>query len=292
MGEWLAEIWSAVVGFVSMLELSDLLDILIVGFLIYKTIQILRETRAVQLVKGIVIFAAVYFGARIFRLDTLSFILNIVVNYGVIALIIVFQPELRSVLEKLGRNKLFSKFIRPGAAVGDETANRTSLKQLIRAVVSMSRARTGALIVFEMETMLGDIINTGTVLNADIRQDLIQNIFFNKAPLHDGAMVIRGFRIHAAGCFLPLSQNHDISRDLGTRHRAALGITENSDALALVVSEETGSISIMHNGQMTRDLTEEDLTIILEQYLLTAEDEIKPINLKSFLTRKKNDREQ
>lgn len=287
MKEWFANLWEAIVGFVSMLEFTDLLDIAIVGFLIYKAIQLLRETRAVQLVKGIAVFAAVYVAARALHLDTLSFILNIVVNYGVIALIIVFQPELRNVLEKLGRNKLFSKFFRVDANKETETENRYAIKQLVRAVLSMSRTRTGALIVFEMETRLGDIINTGTVINADMKQDLIQNIFYNKAPLHDGAMIIRGFRIYAAGCFLPLSQNHDISRDLGTRHRAALGISENSDALALVVSEETGIVSLMHNGQMTRNLGEEDLTIVLEKYLLKDEEEAKP-SIISLINRKKN----
>lgn len=285
MQQWLSSVWSAIIGFIATLEITDLLDILIVGFLIYKAIHLLRETRAVQLVKGIVIFALAYALARILRLDTLSFLLNIVVNYGVIALIIVFQPELRSMLEKMGRNKFFSKIIRGDVSKDDLTDNRAALGQIVRAVMTMSRSRTGALIVFEMETMLGDIINTGTVVNADVGQDLIRNIFFNKAPLHDGAMIIRRFRIHAAGCFLPLSQNHDISRDLGTRHRAALGISENSDALALVVSEETGTISLMHNGQMTRDLSEEDLTIVLEQYLLSADETVKPVSIKSLLGR-------
>ena len=285
MKEWLAGIWSSIVGFVSTLGPSDLLDILIVAFLIYKAIHLLRETRAMQLVKGLALFAVVYIAARLLQLDTLSFILNIVVNYGVIALIIVFQPELRSALEKMGRNKLFSKLVRGSSAGEDMTDQRAALTQIIRATMSMSRSRTGALMVFEMETMLGDIVNTGTVINADIRQDMIRNIFFNKAPLHDGALIIRNFRLHAAGCFLPLSQNHDISRDLGTRHRAALGISEVSDALALVVSEETGTVSVMHNGQMTRDLTEEDLTIILEQYLLPADENAKPANIKALIGR-------
>lgn len=288
MAEWFSDVWNAVIGFVSMLGIRDLLDILIVGFLIYKAGNLLRETRAVQLVKGIVIFVAMYVAAKLLELDTLSFVLSIVVNYGAIALIIVFQPELRSMLEKVGRNKIFSKLMRGEGGEEAESEHRAALKQLICAVMNMSRTRTGALIVFEMQTMLGDIINTGTVINADIKQDLIQNIFFNKAPLHDGAVIIRNFRLHAAGCFLPLSQNHDISRDLGTRHRAALGISENSDALALVVSEETGIISVMHNGQMTRDLGEEDLSIILEKYLLTAEDDAKPVNIKALLSRKKN----
>lgn len=287
MKEWLLNLWNAVVGFVSMVELTDILDIVIVGFLIYKAIQIFRETRAVQLVKGIAVFTAVYVVARAFHLDTLSFILNIVVNYGVIALIIVFQPELRNVLDKLGRNKLFNKFFRVDATGETETENRFAIKQLVRSVMNMSRTHTGALIVIEMETRLGDVINTGTVINADVMQDLIQNIFYNKAPLHDGAMIIRNFRIHAAGCFLPLSQNHDISRDLGTRHRAALGISEISDAIAIVVSEETGTVSIMHNGQMTRNLSEEDLSIVLEKYLIKNEDEVKP-SIKTLLSRKKN----
>lgn len=283
MGEWWQGVWSSVVGFFSTLGISDLLDVLIVAFLIYKAIHLLRETRGMQLVKGLALFAVVYIAARSLELRTLSFLLNIVVNYGAIALIIVFQPELRNVLEKMGRNKLFSKIIRNADTV-DETEQRACVAQLVRAAVSMSRTRTGALIVFEMQTKLGDIVNTGTVINADIKQDMIRNIFFNKAPLHDGAVIVRDFRLYAAGCFLPLSQNHNISRDLGTRHRAALGITEVSDALSLVVSEETGTISIMHNGQMTRDLSEEDLTVVLEQYLLPADENGRP-SVKSILER-------
>lgn len=285
MKEWLGSVWSSVVGFVSTLGFSDLLDLLIVAFLIYKAIHLLRETRAMQLVKGLALFAVVYIAARLLQLDTLSFILNIVVNYGVIALIIVFQPELRSALEKMGRNKLFSKIIRGNASEEDTTDRRAALKQVVRAVMTMSRTRTGALIVFEMETMLGDIVNTGTVINADIKADMIRNIFFNKAPLHDGALIVRKFRLHAAGCFLPLSQNHDISRDLGTRHRAALGISEVSDALAVVVSEETGIVSVMHNGQMTRELNEDDLTVVLEQYLLPADESAAQANIKALIGR-------
>ena len=285
MKEWLGSVWSSVVGFVSTLGFSDLLDLLIVAFLIYKAIHLLRETRAMQLVKGLALFAVVYIAARLLQLDTLSFILNIVVNYGVIALIIVFQPELRSALEKMGRNKLFSKIIRGNASEEDTTDRRAALKQVVRAVMTMSRTRTGALIVFEMETMLGDIVNTGTVINADIKADMIRNIFFNKAPLHDGALIVRKFRLHAAGCFLPLSQNHDISRDLGTRHRAALGISEVSDALAVVVSEETGIVSVMHNGQMTRELNEDDLTVVLEQYLLPADENAAQANIKALIGR-------
>ena len=283
MQEWFARVWEVIVGFVSTLDFFDLLDILIVGLLIYKAIDLLRETRAVQLIKGIVIFGAVYAVSSLLHLDTLSFVLNIIVNYGAIALIIVFQPELRSMLEKIGRNKLFSKIVRGEVSEEQTTEHRAAVMQAVRACENMSRTHTGALIVFEMQTKLGEIINTGTVINADIKQDLVQNIFYNKAPLHDGAMVIRDFRIHAAGCFLPLSQNHDISRELGTRHRAALGISEISDALAVVVSEETGKISVMHNGQLTRDISVEDLIIVLEQYLLSNEDDIKSINLKTLL---------
>ena len=288
MQEWFARIWNIIIGFISTLDFFDFLDIFIVGLIIYKAIDILRETRAASLAKGIVIFGAFYAAARLLHLDTLSFVLNIVVNYAVIALIIVFQPELRSMLEKMGRNKFISKIVRGELTDDQATEHRTAVNQVLRACMNMSRTRTGALIVFEMETKLGEIINTGTVINADIRQDLIQNIFYNKAPLHDGAMIIRDFRIYAAGCFLPLSQNHDISRELGTRHRAALGISENSDALAVVVSEETGKISVMHNGQLTRDLSEDDLEMVFERYLLVNEEEKKSFNLKSLFSKIKN----
>ncbi len=281
MAEFFGNIFNSIVGFVSTLRFTDLIDIIVVAFIIYNVSKFVKETRAEQLIKGLVIFGVIYLVASLLSLKALKFILDIVVQYGVIALIVMFQPELRRILEQIGRNRISRFFTKDGFEhnISDE---RQALAQIVKAVFAMSKERVGALIVFERETKLGEIINTGTVINADATEDLIQNIFFNKAPLHDGAMIIRNFRIQAAGCFLPLSQNYQISRDLGTRHRAALGISENSDALAVVVSEETGIVSLTRNGKLERDLDSATLTDILEKLFIPE-----PIEKKSFFKFKK-----
>ncbi len=282
MQQFFTDLINTVTGFLSTLRINDLVDVLIVAFIIYKVIHLVRETRAEQLIKGLFLIAVVYFAATVFRLSTLSFLMNMLVNYGVIALIVVFQPELRRALEKMGRSRI-SKLV-ANRDVGEEELEqrRAALGEIARAAQNMSKSRTGALIVFERETKLGEIINTGTVVNADPKTDLIENIFYPKAPLHDGAMIIRDFRVHSAGCFLPLSQNYEISRELGTRHRAALGISENSDAVALVVSEETGTISIAHNGRLARGVDGAALTSVLEKLLLGE----MPVKLKGFLAKR------
>ncbi len=281
MAEFFGNLFNSIVGFVSTLRFTDLIDIIVVAFIIYNVSKFVKETRAEQLIKGLVIFGVIYLVASLLSLKALKFILDIVVQYGVIALIVMFQPELRRILEQIGRNRISRFFTKDGFEhnISDE---RQALAQIVKAVFAMSKERVGALIVFERETKLGEIINTGTVINADATEDLIQNIFFNKAPLHDGAMIIRNFRIQAAGCFLPLSQNYQISRDLGTRHRAALGISENSDALAVVVSEETGIVSLTRNGKLERDLDSATLTDILEKLFIPE-----PIEKKSFFKFKK-----
>lgn len=219
----------------------DGLDILLMAFLIYKAIKIVSETRAGQLVKGIALLALVFFVSSILQLKTLNFILTNIFQIGVIALIIVFQPEMRRALEKLGRTQVNGLSVFSSNDATEEMEKiQILIHSVVEAMVSLSAEKVGCYIVFERKTKLGEIIKTGTIVDSAPSTPLIGNIFFKNSPLHDGAMIIREGRIYAAGCVLPLSDNDQISRQLGTRHRAALGMSENSDALVVVCSEETG----------------------------------------------------
>jgi len=258
-----------IVSILSTVSVFDILDILIVAFLIYKCVQLVRETRAEQLVKGILLLILVYYLSVILGLRALTFIMVNIVQFGVLALIVVFQPELRNALEHLGRSNLSRfNFFRFDSSDTDVQNNKEAIYAVCDATQNLQKNRIGALILFEKHTKLGDIIRTGTLINADISPELIENIFYPKAPLHDGAMILRNGRVHAAGCFLPLSQNQQISRELGTRHRAALGISENSDSIVVVVSEETGGITLAQNGVLKRNLTIETLRYALEKDLI------------------------
>lgn len=229
--------------------ITDILDVLIVAFLAYKVLGFIRETRAEQLAKGILVFFLATFGSYVFNLYTLHYILSNMLQVGLIALVVIFQPELRRALEHLGRSKITTVF---------SQVNKDEAKQMIgefvRAIESMSASRTGALIVIERETLLNDIVETGTIIDARVSEQMIGNIFYEGSPLHDGALIVRGDRLYAAGCVLPLTQNKGLNKELGTRHRAGIGITENSDALTLIVSEETGVVSIAQDGKLTRFL--------------------------------------
>ncbi len=226
----------------------DIIDILLMAYIIYKAIGFMRESRAGQLAKGLIILFIIYFIANWWKLTTLKWVLSRFVDYIIIAVAIIFQPELRRILERMGHTKLVG-------TQGDLTDDplEDCIDKVCRAAGSMQESRIGALIVFERSTQLGEIIATGTVINADPSVSMVGNIFFPKSPLHDGALIIRDGRLYAAGCILPLTQREDISSQLGTRHRAAIGMTENSDAVVLVVSEETGIISIVSNGKITRN---------------------------------------
>lgn len=226
--------------------ITDVIDILIVAFVVYKVLGFIRETRAEQLIKGLLILVAATFLADAFDLYTISWILNGTLTLGVIALVIVFQPELRRGLEYVGR----SKIVKSPFGQFDKEKAKLIVSSFTKAIDEFSKCKTGALIVVERETALSDVAETGTILNALVSTELLGNIFYEGAPLHDGAVIIRGDRVMAAGCVLPLTQNNQLSSELGTRHRAALGITENSDALVLVVSEETGIISMADNGKL------------------------------------------
>ncbi|MGN1333838.1 MAG: diadenylate cyclase CdaA [Anaerovoracaceae bacterium] len=234
---------------VSGIGFTDILDILIVTFIIYKLLHFIRETRAEQLAKGLLLLMVATLLSKVLQLYTLHWILSGVMTVGLIAVVVIFQPELRRGLEYLGRSK-FSNVL---SEVDKEEA-KYMVGQLVEAVDSMSASHTGALIVIEREISLNDIAETGTIIDAAISAQMIGNIFYEGAPLHDGALIIRGSRIHAAGCVLPLTQNKNLNKELGTRHRAGIGITENSDALVIIVSEETGIISLAQNGKLTRFL--------------------------------------
>ena len=236
----------------------------------------MRETRAEQLVKGILILLLAFAVSSIFNLKMLNTLFVSFFQFSVLAVLIVFQPELRSALEHIGRSKI-GKYWTGLASSGVEEEQIKRIRKCINSVVEVAskfqKSKTGALIVFERTTKLGEIIDTGTVIDADPSVELIGNIFFNKAPLHDGAMIIRNGKLHAAGCILPLTKNNDISTDLGTRHRAGLGISENSDAIVVIVSEETGTISMVRNGIITRNYTRETLSMALEEELIPKEPE-------------------
>ncbi len=235
---------------VSSIGVNDVLDILIVAFIAYKVLGFIRDTRAQQLVKGLLVLFATFFLSDILNLYALNWILRGTMTMGIIALVVVFQPELRRGLEYVGR----SKIVKAPFGQMDKEKAKALTDEFVKAVDEFSASKTGALIILERETALADIAETGTELNADISAQLLGNIFYEGAPLHDGAAIIRGDKIFAAGCVLPLTQNKNLNKSLGTRHRAGIGITENSDAIALIVSEETGIISMAIDGKLTRFL--------------------------------------
>lgn len=251
---------------ISNIGVNDVLDILIVAFLFYKLLGFIRETRAEQLAKGLLVLVVVALAARWLHLYTLQWILSNLVNVGLIAVVIIFQPELRRLLENLGRNKLISNF----AGIDLEEAEEITV-EIREALLSMSKSRTGALIVFERETSLTDIVETGTLIQAGISREMIGNIFYEGAPLHDGALIVRGDKLWAAGCVLPLTEDKKLSKELGTRHRAGIGITENSDALVFIVSEETGIISKAEDGRLERMLTASRIDELLKSIYIAPE---------------------
>ncbi len=251
-------------GLFSQIRIIDIIDIAVVAFVLYKILQFIQETRAEQLVKGLAFILIVTKISQWLGLYTIHWILQNTMTLGMIALIIVFQPEMRRALEYLGRGKFLSKsFTEIDKGVAQEITS-----EIIKAITYFTRHNVGALIIIERETGIGDIIETGTKLNAEISEELLINIFNVNAPLHDGAVIIRGKAIFAAGCVLPLSQNKNLSKELGTRHRAGIGITESSDAVALIVSEETGAISVCIDGKLSRFLDIKSVErILLNIYL-------------------------
>lgn len=246
-------VWNQFVYTISNVRVFDIIDILIIAYIVYKAIEFLRETRAGQLVKGIVFLLALYAFSIAFELAVLRWLLSAVFGSAIVAIAIIFQPELRRLLERVGQTRIGN--LQSGGDESEEILN--SVDKICKAAGQMQKTKTGALIVFERKTQLGEIINTGTVVDAAVSESLVNNIFYPKSPLHDGAVIVRDGRICAASCILPLTQSTVFSSQLGTRHRAAIGMTENSDAIVLIVSEETGTISIAFNGQITRNYTVE-----------------------------------
>lgn len=297
MAAFFGNIWENILTFFKMIfaafadiRFVDILDIALVSFIIYKALRFFRETRAKPLIKGILLLFFIWLIALWWDMVSMKWLMSKVFDYAIIAVAIVFQPELRRALERMGGSKigLFGR----GGSLGEEDTLRL-IETVSSAAQTMQQQKVGALIVFERSTPLGEIIATGTVVDAAPTEPLICNIFYPKSPLHDGAMIIRGNRVHAAGCILPLTAGTDLSRQLGTRHRAAVGMSENSDAAVLVVSEETGAISIAENGTLTQNYSGPGLRAALRS-LLVEEEEIKNTGIiakvKRFFARKKDGR--
>lgn len=259
-------------GHISEMNVFDIIDIALVSIIFYYLFKFVSDRRAGKLVVGILFIVIAMFLSDVLNMRTLNFILENLVQVGIIGLLIVFQTELRSFLEKMGGSSILSPLNKRNS--GDMQKIMGCINNVVEACISFSEEKVGALLVFERSTKLGDVIRTGTVINSEPSVFLIKNIFYNKAPLHDGALIIRDNRLYSAGCFLPLSQNEDIIKDLGTRHRAAIGMSENSDSIVVVVSEETGMISVAVNGILTMDYTEQTLRNDLVKYLIG--DETKP----------------
>ena len=253
--------------YLMMLKITDILDMAIMVFIFYKVLTLIQSTRAASLLKGVLVFLAALMLSTILNMNSINFIMDQLVRWGVVALIVLFQPEIRRGLEEMGSRRFIALFTRTETSSAVEQA----IDQTVLACTEMSQSRTGALIVFERENVLDDMVRSGTVLDAAVSSELLKNIFFVKAPMHDGAVIVRDGRVLGAGCMLPLSKNVNLSRDLGMRHRAGIGMSENSDAVVVIVSEETGSISVAIGGMLKRHLKPETLTNILRNELLPQE---------------------
>ena len=284
--------WNQIIGTIRAIGIWDFVDIAIVAVLIYQVIKLIRETRAMQLAKGLLLLLLMYFVAYNLNMKTVRFIMQNLVATGVLALVIIFQPELRRMLEHVAQTRFNKLNIFQSAQEKDSELMGVwdqSIATIASACAELSRTKTGVLIVFERQTKLGEIIKTGTVVDATPSVELIGNLFFVNSPLHDGAMIIRDGRICASGCFLPLSQNYTISKEMGTRHRAALGMSENSDAVIVVVSEETGTISIAQGGVIERGFDIPRLETRLRHEIMhkSEEEQTKESSVKALLRRVK-----
>ena len=265
----------------------DLLDILFLAVVIFSVYTFIKERRASKLALGVVILFVFLVICELLNLRAMQFILSNFFQVGIILLVLIFQPELRSALEKMGGSS-----IRGLKNLGEQkngSLTNAMIEEFTEAVFDLAKTKTGALIVFERNTKLGDIILTGTIVNAQFSSTLLKSIFFNKAPLHDGAVVIRENRIHSAACLLPLESSRDVYKDLGTRHRVAIGISENSDCVSVVVSEETGIVSIAHEGKLLRHFTKEKMKLKLQEYLINKNQESKKILKSKFKIQHKSD---
>ena len=256
---------------VKSIGISDVVDILIAAFLFYKVIGIIMKTNSMRLAKGVILIFLALWLSGVLKLYVINFVLKSAVGIGLLALVILFQPELRRILERVGHSSLSGILGRELELLAVESA----ITQTVIACGDMSKSRTGALIVFERSTTLDDQMHTGTIIGADVTAELLKNIFFNKAPLHDGAVIIRDGKLSAAGCILPLSSNVNLSRDLGMRHRAGIGLSEHSDAVIAIVSEESGAISVAVDGMLKRHLASDTFEKILRSELIPDENNAK-----------------
>lgn len=283
--------WDGVVAVAKSFQLKDALDITIVAVVIYVLIRFVRETRAGQLIKGLLLVILVFFISHALNLLMVSQLLNYFFTFAFVAILILFQPEIRKALEQVGRSNISQSIADAVSGNRDRDRERIAIRKVVNAVVEgtgiLQQLKMGALIVFERQTNLGEIIATGTEINCEPSGQIIGNIFFNKAPLHDGAMIIRNNMVHAAGCILPLTKDPAVAAELGTRHRAAIGVSEESDAIAVVVSEETGNISIAVNGSITRGYNKDTLRSALEGYLIPQDDSSPVRHGLSFISSKR-----
>ena len=248
------------------IHLNDLVDIAILSFVIYKLLWMVRKSSSGRVLKGVGLLLVAMWLSSYFQLIATSFLLNKAVEWGILALVILFQPEIRSFLERVGSSRLAGMFSSRYSLKTNDV--ETAITETVEAYTSMSRDKVGALMVFERQNLLDSVIKTGTALDCAVSAELLKNLFWNKAPLHDGAVIVRNGRIVGAGCMLPLSGNVNLSRDLGMRHRAGIGISEQSDAVVVIVSEETGRISVAIKGEFRLRLSAEELESILTQEMI------------------------
>lgn len=251
------------------MSLSDILDVLVVAVAIYALISFIRRTNSIRVAQGILLLLIALGLSSLAQMKLTSFLLRQVFEIGVVAMVVLFQPEIRRALERVGSYRLFSLF---GKRMGGQALEKT-IMQTVYACEDMARSRTGALIVFERTNRLNEAMASGTQVDAIVSAELLKNIFYDKSPLHDGAVIIQDGRLAAAGCMLPLSENANLSRDLGMRHRAGIGMSERSDAVVVIVSEETGAISVAEDGLLKRHLAADTFEAVLRRELLPAVDE-------------------
>ncbi len=276
------QVLSTLPRYIRLITIFDIVDIAITAFLVYKLIQLVRKSRTAQVAKAIVLLVVALLASSIFHLNVINFMLGRAMELGLLALVIVFQPEIRRFLEQVGSGSIGEMLF--GKPSSSSSAVEEAITQTVAAYTALSKDKVGALMVFERKTPLDEFIKTGTALNSTVNAELLKNLFWNKAPLHDGAVIVREGRIIGAGCVLPLSGNVNLSRDLGMRHRAGIGMSESSDAVVALVSEETGSISVAVDGMLKRHLAPETLERLLRAELIPEPTEPMVTKL-SFLDR-------
>lgn len=282
--EVLESVVAYILNFFNMVSIQDIIDILLVTIVLFNVIRFLTKTNALSALVAVLLLVIVMTLSNIFGLFTMYYLLDSTVQVGVIAIIVLFQPELRRALEQLGGRRISALFSRPATGNIDY-----AILQTVEACKALSADRVGALMIFERTTKLDDIVKTGTLLDAGITSELLKNIFYPKAPLHDGAAIVRADRIAGAGCVLPLTNNPNLSKDLGMRHRAGIGMSENSDAVVVVVSEETGAISVAIDGMLKRHLSADTLEKLLRQNLTPQDEGKNAKGLGAFLAKMKKD---